>query len=103
MRTLVQRFNAQNDLGGIIPTLSEREVIREFVSEHSGGLVVLVRDLGDNLLVKLHDSWGEDGPVVVHAYDPDDETVDHVEEFDDGHTAIARFLDITPAAINERH
>ena len=99
MRTLAQRFNAQNDLGGVVLTAEEQDIIRRYADHHAGGLVVLWRSLTDDLSVKLHDSWGEDGPVVVHVYDADDPDRDYIEEFADGHEAIARFLSIDESVL----
>lgn len=68
--------------------------VAEYVEHHAGGLMVMERPLADSRMVKMHDTWGDDGPVVVHTYsrvlaeDPN-ETVEH---FATGADALACFL-----------
>ena len=64
-----EAFLAQNPLCAEGLTV---EQIEDHTAPHSGGLVVLLRGLGDGVLVKMHDSWGGDEEIVVHRYDPDE-------------------------------
>lgn len=96
-------FLAQNPLFAKGLTDTDREVIDDLAEPHSGGLVVLGMPLSGTLYVKAHDSWGDDGKVVVHTYDTEEDDSDGViagatgdveEYFDNGHAALARLLQI---------
>jgi hypothetical protein len=65
-----ERFLHQNERVAATITAEQRDAIEHYAEHHSGGLYVLGRELDDGRYVKLHDSWGDDEYVVVHAYDP---------------------------------
>lgn len=88
------RFMAQNTLAAQTVTPEQAEQADAFAEHHCGGLYVLGAPLGERY-VKCHDSWGDEGTVVVHAYDPEDGgTPDDVWHFPTGEQAVARFLDL---------
>lgn len=98
--TDLDNFLAQNTRAAetITPELAER--VAPYAQHHAGGLYILLDWTGD-LCVKLHDSWGDDEHVVVHAYDPDydgdrpdGDPLERVEEFTTGREAVERFLSI---------
>lgn len=60
---------------------------------HAGGLYVIAREVSDNLYVKAHDTWGDDGPVVVHVYDPDNPERQAVRSYATGSGALRNFLE----------
>ena len=64
------RFLAQNERTTATILPEQVAMIGHFAEHHSGGLYVLGRELDDGRYVKMHDSWGDDEYVVVHAYDP---------------------------------
>lgn len=84
------RFLEQNN--DAAETLSADDVAL-FAQHHAGGLYVLLDYAPDGRCVKLHDTWGGDGPVIVHVYDPDkpDDPAEVVESFKTGREALARF------------
>ena len=98
----LQEFLRQNDL--VRDTITAEQAIAlqvgDYATHHSGGLVVLGGYRTDGLYVKCHDSWGDDGQVVVHTYDPDwvwlEGQVDDPNEEEDyyttGREAVAEFL-----------
>lgn len=90
--TAVADFLAQNDLFSADLTAHDREVAAPYAEHHAGGLFVLGRRINDRLYVKAHDSWGDDGKIVVHVYDPDAADGGTVDYFDSGHDALVRFL-----------
>jgi len=89
------RFLVQNAVAaGTLADQEQVDAVMQFAEHHAGGLVVLGRSLDDGRYVKMHDSWGDDGKVVVHAYDPEDEMINADVEyyFDTGAEALERFL-----------
>lgn len=71
------------------------ETVDRYSNHHAGGMWAISRDLEDDWQVKCHDTWGdpEDGAIVVHVYDPEDDTHEHVAYFADGASALAAFRD----------
>lgn len=92
----LRNFLDQNTLTAATITPQDREALAPFVQHYAGGLVVALRDLEGDRYVKLHDSWGDDGQIVVHAYPDDDvrvsEDEDEIRYFDTGWQAVAHFL-----------
>lgn len=90
-----QAFLDQNLLAG--ETLERADVV-DYVEHHAGGLLVLggYRDDDSGHYVKMHDSWGDEGTVIVHEYDPDDwEGFERVNHFRNGREALDFFLELT--------
>lgn len=85
-------FLAQNDLSAA--TLTAKQVA-PYAQHHSGGLVVLAGyDKVTGQCVKMHDSWGDDGEIVLHTYDPNaDDESETMVFYGVGSTAFARFLE----------
>jgi hypothetical protein len=93
------RWLEQNDIAKATLTAEQCAQVEGYAEHHAGGLFVLMyeRRVGDNwVCTKLHDSWGDDGKVVVHTYDPDldgdDTTIQREEYFDTGKEAVEAFL-----------
>lgn len=88
-----QRFIDQNELTAKTVTAAE---VEGWVEHHAGGLYVLISPLAGGRYVKMHDSWGDDGKVVVHTYHPDveDGETDSEDYFDTGREAYLHFLRI---------
>jgi hypothetical protein len=68
----MRRFLAQNERTAATMTDAVALAAEPYADHHSGGLYVLIRSLGGDpeRYVKMHDSWGDDEFIVVHAYDP---------------------------------
>ena len=97
MSGIDQEFLHQNPLSA--KGLTEKDV-EDYTQFHSGGLIVLLRYLEGDWLVKLHDSWGSDEEVVVHRYDPnvDDPEFSETEKvwaFTDAAEAFRFFQEVT--------
>lgn len=93
------RWLEQNDIAKATMTALQCAQVEGYAEHHAGGLYVLMheRRVGDNwVCTKLHDSWGDDGQVVVHTYSPDletdDTTIQREEYFDTGKKAVEAFL-----------
>lgn len=74
----MQKFLAQNPLCGAGMSFAQIQHADDhgLAGPHSGGLVVLSGDITEGTSevtarVKMHDSWGPEYEVVLHAYDPD--------------------------------
>jgi hypothetical protein len=96
----LNRFIEQNPLtmAGFGPN-DDLDAMEEYVTHHAGGLVVLLRHLGDGRCVKLHDSWSDEEGVVVHTYDPDYEGErpdgdphEDMAFYDNGTDALSAFM-----------
>lgn len=66
-----------------------------YAQHYSGGLLVLIKRTPTGCL-KMHDTWGDDGPVVVHHYGLDDEGLDAGSDTDP-HEWVAHFQTGTEA------
>ena len=74
----------------------------QYASFHAGGLFVLIRPVltagAANVYAKVHDSWGDDGDIVLDIYDADGEDPnDNVQVYfsgGDGPVAARMFLDL---------
>lgn len=88
-----QAFLLQNEMAAATLTLDE---VAPYAEHHSGGLIVLAGSAADGRSVKMHDSWGDDGSVIVHAYDPAEaeDPSETVDEFATGSAALDRFLEM---------
>lgn len=89
-----ERFLAQNTLVAESITDADTKAVEDFAEHHAGGLYVLGRPVGDGRYIKLHDSWGDDEMIVVHAYDPNDQDDESESEtyYANGSDAVAAFL-----------
>lgn len=87
-------FLNQNPLTAASLTPEQLEAIEPYAEHHAGGLFVLGKHLEGDRYAKVHDSWGDDGSVVLHAYDPDepDDPAETITEYATGHEAIVAFL-----------
>lgn len=94
-KTAAERFLEQNEDASTGLTEGDLAAVVAHAEHHAGGLFVLWRPLEDGLSVKMHDDWGGDEGVVVNTYDSEDPDMDAVEFFDNGHDALARFLEVT--------
>jgi hypothetical protein len=103
-REMWRAFRKQNDDLMLHLKPADKNAIRPYVSHHSGGLLVVDKDVdsrvpGEVFTVKMHDTWGDpvEGDIVVHLYDPAAEDVqahDVVLPFDVGcgSQAVALFV-----------
>ena len=95
------RFLEQNPDTAETLTADQLTAVEQYARHYSGGLYVLVGDVPGRpgRYVKVHDTWADDGPVIVHGYDldPDEddpERASHVESYATGREAVAAFLDL---------
>lgn len=87
-------FLEQNDLCAATLTPQNVDDLEPYAQHYSGGLVVVLRDLGDDRYVKMHDSWGDDGQIVVHAYNTLTDEDETERYFDAGWQAAEHFFSV---------
>lgn len=91
------RFMDQNPL--LMETITDEQLERiqeeGLIEHHSGGLFVLGMPVGSRY-AKCHDSWGDEGTVVVHIYNPEkpDDPLERVIHFTTGRAAVDYFLSL---------
>jgi hypothetical protein len=94
-----ERFIEQNDLTAATLTAEQRKWLDEegMAEHHAGGLYVLIVPMPGDRYTKCHDSWGDDGKVVVHTYDPEGDNGDPQVEryYDTGFEAVRTFRWLT--------
>lgn len=95
------RFLAQNTDFADTMTLQDLAIVEVHASHHAGGLYVLDERLPNGLMVKAHDSWGDESfgrTIIVHTYDPDwngevdTDPNETIEWYSTGHGAIIAFM-----------
>lgn len=92
--TDAERFADQNPRAvADVEDHDDLATVDDYAVHHAGGQYVLWRPLEDGMHVKMHDSWADEGQVVVHIYsDRDEPERDELREFTSGREALESFL-----------